>query len=113
LFSKKILDNGSLGDDFDLTAVFSAIKPTTVLRFRQLDAALGIPVTMVSKQIAAVKNFGGEVDLIDTRVLSRQARVAQLAAGILQGLRRKGKNLEVFAAEPALGNDVSQIISQC
>ena len=110
-----------------------------------------MPATSVKVKIDAVRGFGATVDLVDTREVSRNDRVAQLAeqlphayiasayddqlvingnstlgeeigekdfdvvivpvggggliSGTINGLERKKRSTEVWAAEPLLGND--------
>ncbi|HEX5731963.1 MAG TPA: pyridoxal-phosphate dependent enzyme [Blastocatellia bacterium] len=115
-----------------------------------------MPATSAQVKIDAVREYGGTVDLIDVNIISRAARVEQLArehpeayvasayddplviegnaslgqelaaldrqfdfivapvggggltSGIVKGVRRAGRNVEVIGAEPLLANDAAR-----
>lgn len=119
-------------------------------------AIIVMPETSAQVKVDAVREYGGQVDLIDVRVKGRAARVAELArehpeayvasayddplviegnsslgeelgrldrpidtivapvgggglsSGIITGIRRAGRRIEVTGAEPLLANDAAR-----
>lgn len=86
-----------------------------------------MPSTASKVKIDAVREFGGEVELIDLDRISRAERVRQLAecgrsfdcvvvpvgggglaSGVIRGLRGSGRPVGVYGAEPTAANDAAQ-----
>jgi threonine dehydratase len=116
-----------------------------------------MPQTAAQVKVEAIRSYGGEIDFVDTRVTTRQARVTALrlahpeayvasayddplviagnsslgfelaerlpeecdtvilpigggglASGVIEGFRRAGRRIDIFAAEPAMANDAAR-----
>jgi threonine dehydratase len=116
-----------------------------------------MPQSAARVKVDAIRSYGGEIDFVDTRVTTRQARVTELrlthpeayvasayddplviagnsslgfelaerlpeacdavvlpigggglASGVIEGFRRAGRRIDIFAAEPAMANDAAR-----
>jgi threonine dehydratase len=116
-----------------------------------------MPQTAARVKVDAIRSYGGEIDFVDTRMTTRQARVTELrlqhpeayvasayddplviagnsslgfelaerlpeecdtvilpigggglASGVIEGFRRAGRRIDIFAAEPAMANDAAK-----
>jgi threonine dehydratase len=116
-----------------------------------------MPMGAAKVKVDAVRAYGGVVEFVDTRVVSRKERVAELqldhpdayvasayddplviagnsslgeelaerlpdecetlivpigggglASGVIEGFRRAGRRIDIFAAEPAMANDAAR-----
>jgi threonine dehydratase len=120
-------------------------------------ALIVMPMGAAKVKVDAVRAYGGVVEFVDTRVVSRKARIAELrlahpeayvasayddplviagnsslgeelaerlpdecdtlivpigggglASGVIEGFRRAGRRIDIFAAEPAMANDAAR-----